>query len=135
MSSHPDVRTAVTPPFKVSRYSGKGTVMPEETVLIQPLPVQRGKGGNWTHPQLPEFGENCGFEPIRIWLESQNLDWKMIPLEDDMPADDYAKWLAKDEYDAEGWEPTKPDGEGWFVLSIHDTEESPVCWWARRVMP
>lgn len=31
------------------------------------------------------------------------------------------------------WEPPRPEGEGWFVLSIHDTEDwGPVCVWVRH---
>ncbi|MCV5421355.1 hypothetical protein OFN47_32105, partial [Escherichia coli] len=25
-----------------------------------------------------------------------------------------------------------PEGEGWFVGSIHDTEDGPVCIWLRE---
>lgn len=106
--------------------------MSDSVVLIQPLPVQRDNCGNWTHPSLPDFGENCGYEPIARWLEAQGLDSHMVALEDDLTADEYDAWQAKGDYDAEGWEPTAPAGDGWFVLSIHDTEVSPVCWWARR---
>jgi hypothetical protein len=30
------------------------------------------------------------------------------------------------------WEPHRPEGDGWFCLAIHDTDDGPVCWWARR---
>ncbi len=30
------------------------------------------------------------------------------------------------------WEPERPEGEGWFVGSIHDTEDGPVCIWLRE---
>ncbi|MEL3807043.1 hypothetical protein V2V80_35145, partial [Pseudomonas aeruginosa] len=29
------------------------------------------------------------------------------------------------------WIPTRPEGSGWFVLSIHDTENGPVCQYVR----
>jgi hypothetical protein len=30
------------------------------------------------------------------------------------------------------WEPSKPEGEGWFTLAISNTDNGPICWWARR---
>jgi hypothetical protein len=59
-------------PFKVSRYSGKGTVMPEETVLIQPVTVVRDTDGWWHHPDLPMFEEEQG-EESREWIKAQGL--------------------------------------------------------------
>ncbi|HBO4494884.1 TPA: hypothetical protein NI586_006234, partial [Pseudomonas aeruginosa] len=29
------------------------------------------------------------------------------------------------------WIPTRPEGAGWFVLSIHDTDNGPVCQYVR----
>lgn len=36
--------------------------------------------------------------------------------------------------DCSYWEPSKPDGEGWFCLAIYDTDDGPSCWWGRRVV-
>lgn len=30
------------------------------------------------------------------------------------------------------WQPSMPEGEGWFIASIHDTEDGPVCLWIRH---
>lgn len=38
-----------------------------------------------------------------------------------------------DGYDISAWEPETPDGEGWFVGSIHDSEDGAVCIWLRAV--
>ncbi|MGU9813160.1 hypothetical protein [Pseudomonas sp. LF052] len=121
-----------TSPFKVSRYSGKDEVMPEETVLIEPIEVVRNHCGNWTHPDLPAWGEGERFDTIEAWFDARQIEWRWVALEDDISPEEYQKWAAKGHYDAEGREPTKPEGAGWFVLSIHDTDDGPVCWWARR---
>ncbi|EJN3771908.1 hypothetical protein NVA45_004960, partial [Escherichia coli] len=34
--------------------------------------------------------------------------------------------------DIAAWEPERPEGEGWFIGSIHDTEDGPVCIWLRN---
>ncbi|MFJ2362521.1 hypothetical protein ACIPIN_02175 [Pseudomonas sp. NPDC087697] len=101
--------------------------------MIEPKEVTRDNCGNWTHPDLPVWGEGESGETINAWFAAQGMERKPIMLEGDLSADDYDKWAAKGDYDAEGWEPTKPDGEGWFILSIHDTDDGPVCWWARKV--
>ncbi|EQB0362494.1 hypothetical protein ACYAGF_003740 [Yersinia enterocolitica] len=31
------------------------------------------------------------------------------------------------------WQPTPPSGDGWFMASIHDTEDGPVCYWLRPI--
>lgn len=108
--------------------------MPEETVLIEPKEVVRDNCGNWTHPDMPVWGENESFEVIRAWFEAQHIEWQWISLSDDLSEDAYSEWAEKGDYDAEGWEPTKPEGDGWFCLSIHDVDDGPVCWWARRMM-
>jgi hypothetical protein len=55
-------------PFKVSRYSGKGTVMPEEK-LIDPVEVVRDSDGYWYHPGIPDFDEE--HETYKVWLDTQ----------------------------------------------------------------
>ena len=30
------------------------------------------------------------------------------------------------------WQPTPPNGEGWFLVSINDTDDGPVAWWAKE---
>lgn len=34
--------------------------------------------------------------------------------------------------DISAWEPERPEGDGWFIGSIHDTEDGPVCVWLRN---
>jgi len=37
-----------------------------------------------------------------------------------------------DGYDISAWQPESPTGDGWFVGSIHDTEDGAVCIWLRQ---
>jgi hypothetical protein len=32
-----------------------------------------------------------------------------------------------------GWEPSKPDGDGWLLVAIYDTENGPYAMFVRRV--
>ena len=98
--------------------------------FIQPIPVVRDESGMFWHPGMPDFDEGEE-EKSKQWLADQGLTVKMARLEyaDEAIADRYFK---SDDPDCSYWEPARPDGEGWFVLSINDTDDGPVCWWARR---
>lgn len=106
--------------------------MPDEIKLIQPAPVIRDENGMFQHPDLPDFDEGDG-EKVKAWLAVQKLDVTMDSLE-------YAEEAIANRYfeagdpDCSYWIPEAPEGAGWFCLAIHDTDDGPVCWWARRVV-
>ena len=82
--------------------------------LIQAAPVERDSDGYWTHPAHPEFGEGQDAEA------------------EDHPAV-VAYWGDAGDSNISAWEPPRPEGEGWSILSIHDTEDwGPVCVWVRH---
>nr|WP_314540090.1 hypothetical protein [uncultured Massilia sp.] len=102
-----------------------------ETTLIQPMPVQRDELGHWSHPGIPDFDEDHA--AYKAWLQAQGLEIKYRMLEDE--ADDhpvYHAYFEQGEGDMSAWAPEAPAGDGWFTLSIHDTEDGPVWVWARR---
>lgn len=104
--------------------------MPEEIILIQPAPVVRDENGMFWHPDLPELDEGDS-DKYKQWIADQGLSVKMVSIES---ADDEIseRYFNSDEPDCTYWEPDRPEGEGWFCLSISDTDDGPVCWWARR---
>lgn len=100
---------------------------------IQAAPVQRDSDGYWTHPAHPEFDESQNAEAA-AWFKTQQLETHIAYLEsepEDHPAA-LAYW-GDDDPNISAWEPPRPEGDGWFILSIHDTEDwGPVCVWVRR---
>lgn len=104
--------------------------MPEEIKLIQPAQVVRDENGMFQHPDLPDFDEGDG-EKCKAWIAEQGLQVSMVSLEfaDEAIADRY---FESRDPDCSYWEPDRPDGDGWFCLAIHDTDDGPVCWWGRR---
>ncbi|WP_162988176.1 hypothetical protein [Alcaligenes aquatilis] len=34
--------------------------------------------------------------------------------------------------DFSGWNPSPPQGDGWFIISVHDSDDGPVALWATR---
>ncbi|WP_433886642.1 hypothetical protein [Pseudomonas vranovensis] len=106
--------------------------MPEEIKLIQPAPVVRDEHGMFQHPDLPDFEEGDG-DKCKAWIAEQGLEVGKVSLEyaDEAIANRY---FESHDPDCSYWEPGQPDGDGWFCLAIHDTDDGPVCWWARRVV-
>ncbi|EFQ6726001.1 hypothetical protein HZ480_004896, partial [Salmonella enterica] len=64
---------------------------------------------------------------FNAWLEANGLEWKVSYRDDEEIDPDV------DGYDISTWQPDPPAGNGWFVGSIHDTEDGAVCIWLRNV--
>ena len=97
---------------------------------ITALPVERDQYGYWTHPLYDKFcdgREHISTEEFNALLEKVGLEWTVIYRDED---DVYP---AVDGYDISTWQPEMPDGDGWFVGAIHDTEDGAVCIWLRSV--
>ena len=103
--------------------------MPEDTDLIQPLPVERDIHGYWTHPAWPSTEDEL--IPF-TWFDSCGLEVRELAFEYDASEEVQASWLAEGIADCAAWNPTTPPGEGWFIFSIHDTDDGPICVWVRR---
>jgi hypothetical protein len=101
--------------------------------LIRPAVVRRDEYGMFQHPDLPDFDEGDG-EKCKAWIAQQGLQLVMVHLETDAPEEIADRYFQSDEPHCGYWEPGKPDGDGWFCLAIHDTDDGPVCWWGRRVV-
>lgn len=98
--------------------------------------VTRGELGFWTHPEFfePANGNEYGIPgEYQAWLNKNNLESYELSLECDLDQQEFADKYFDGEYDADVslWSPTKPDGDGWFIGSIHDTEDGPYCIWLR----
>ncbi|UEL26678.1 hypothetical protein K6106_14455 [Pseudomonas fluorescens] len=100
-------------------------------VVDNRIPQSKPNCHYWSlHPNMPDFDEGDG-DKCKTWIAEQGLAVTMVSLE-------YADEAVADRYFESGdphysyWEPDRPDGEGWFCLAIHDTDDGPVCWWARN---
>jgi hypothetical protein len=101
-------------------------------MTIQEAPIQRDEYGNWTHPDFPDWDEGATREEVRAWFAENDLVFQINEMEYEVDTD-------ADPYFNDGcgsflhWEPKRPDGAGWFALSMHDTEVGPVCIWAKSI--
>ncbi len=92
-------------------------------------PVERDEYGCWTHPEYEKFcdgREYISTEEFNTWMKANNLQWTICSMDED-----YLNPVA-DDPDISAWEPERPEGEGWFIGSIHDTEDGPVCVWFKQ---
>lgn len=90
--------------------------------------VIRNKEGFWTHSRLPYMGEYITDEAICAFERENNIKVKVITMNADADEVIFDKWLNKGDSCID-WKPTKPSISA-FLLSIHDTEDGPVSWWA-----
>lgn len=99
------------------------------TNSITALPVQRDQYGYWTHPEYEKFcdgRESISSEEFNSWTARSSLEWR-TEYRDEDEIDTHG-----DGYDISAWQPSGIKGDGWFVGSIHDTEDGAVCIWLRK---
>ena len=100
--------------------------------LIEWAPVVRDAEGWYSHPDMPAFDEDQEAE-YRAWLAAQGLETAYATLcgkDDKHPA--YIIYFDQAGTDVSDWNPAPPSGDGWFTLSIHDSEDGPYWVWGRR---
>lgn len=97
-------------------------------------PVKRDTLGHWTHPIFEDWlGDECRTQDeIAEWCRQHKLEFRYVLMEYDVKDPQGAPWV---EYENTGgfacWELAPPHGAGWFLLSVHDTEDGPVQHWVR----
>ena len=94
--------------------------------FLQPMEPVRDQDGLWTHQDFPmaEEGQLCE-DSFSEWLDLVGFESRI----------ETPPYCANCESDIADWEPTSPAGDGWFVGSIHETEEDPcaACIWLRKL--
>mgnify|MGYP001618726896 FL=1 len=107
---------------------------------LEPAEIIRDQYGFWTHPVFSKYlecviGDSEGmtseqFEELKLHF---NVDFSKVEMEFDAPEDVAERYWDQEELEAVAyWNPSKPKGDGdWFLVSINDTEDGPVAWWAK----
>jgi len=113
--------------------------MSEKTVL-QPVAVVRNEDGYFCHPAVREFWdvdmagrETCTREEWEAFEERNGIETHLDRLEFypiDHPA--YVAYFDNEDGNVTAWEPTRPSGDGWFLLDISDSEDGPFAVFARH---
>ncbi len=94
--------------------------------------IERDAQGLGEHPDLPWLDE--GMNPPKFF-EALGLQLVGVSAQDQLDVDAYdamaGNYDAK-EFNFAAWGPASPEGTGWCLVSIHDTEDGPVAWWLRE---
>ncbi|HII2980427.1 TPA: hypothetical protein ACY2HE_001688 [Yersinia enterocolitica] len=100
-------------------------------MTVLPEIVQRDEQGCWTNSNF-YTGTDALFNH---WLEKHNLEHRISFMDcgDDSTSQALMAKYNSGSADFSGWLPEAPEGGGWFVGSIHDSEEGPVCIWLRFI--
>ncbi|MHB0818515.1 hypothetical protein ACYCFK_09565 [Stutzerimonas stutzeri] len=101
----------------------------QSTIKIEQLPVERDEHGHWTHPAWPDDGDECAIP--KGWFADHGLDLCIVEFENDATEDLVDAYFEQGDPDCSKWQPSRPSGDDWFVFSIHDTEDGPICVWVR----
>ena len=76
----------------------------------------------------PDLADNCSSSEAQETLRRLGLELQTVFMESDAPR---LYDSARSDQRYSEWIPTRPEGSGWFVLSIHDTDNGPVCQYVR----
>lgn len=97
---------------------------------ILPADPQRDEQGYYVHPGMPDFADDGN--GVANWIYEQQLTISVDYLYDEPATSEAFIHYFDDGGGAEKWQPTPPEGTGWFMLCLFDSEDGPICWWARH---
>lgn len=103
---------------------------------ITAAPVERDSHGFWTHPDFfePANGNEFGAEgEFYAWKMRNRVTGAMSWMENEENAEELQAAFYSVGCDVSLWQPKPPAGDGWFLASIHDTEDGAVCYWLRPI--
>jgi hypothetical protein len=95
--------------------------------LLAPRDIVRDKEGWLSHPDFPDLDEDVNAQEF---LEAFHIEAAFVSMESDDPTG-AARYFAAGEPDCSYWTPTAPDGDGWMLLDIYDTEDGPYALFGR----
>ena len=98
--------------------------------MIIAAEVNRDEQGYWTHPALARSGCENSAE-FSYWLRTHGLQCFVMTMRDEEP-EVFAAGFTDEAPDARGWIPEPPDENRWFLGSVHDTGDGPVCYGFRQ---
>lgn len=97
---------------------------------ILPIEPQRDAMGYYMHPGIPDFNDDN--DALANWIYEQQLTINVQFLfEADKQSDEFKHYFEHGG-NAEKWQPVQPDDSGWFMLSLFETDDGPVCWWTKH---
>jgi hypothetical protein len=109
--------------------------------MFEPVTPQRDESGFWTHPAVDEALRRRREEDITRLPESEGMEFVFVEFFGDAPEELERLYGEGEGLDGDReklkravreWEPTVPEGAGWFLVSVHDTDDGPCACFARQ---
>lgn len=98
------------------------------SALLAPCEITRDEEGYWTHPALPILDEDAS---ISWFLQAFGIESSFVAMEAGADSDLLDRYFYGDNEACAAWTPTTPNGAGWLLLAIYDTESGPYALFAR----
>lgn len=98
-----------------------------EALLDTSISRTRDQSGWLYHSALPECDERTRVDKL---LEAFNIEHAFVSMESDAP-DFYERWCDDALDDCSTWTPEPPEGTGWILFEIYDTEDGPCALFGR----
>ncbi|AST86256.1 hypothetical protein CIG66_07170 [Ralstonia pseudosolanacearum] len=99
--------------------------------LLAPREIVRDAYGWLDHPALPICDEGVRFDTL---LDAFGLETYFRAMDGDVSPEEYDRYY-DEQGGCAGWTPTPPEGDGWRLLAIYDTEDGPYAMFAREKQP
>jgi hypothetical protein len=103
--------------------------------MLTPEPVTRDRYGFWLHSALRTLHDG---QEIADHEAVGGMELRFVVFEFDAPEDvrdRYYSDLRAADHDwiaaVWAWEPTRPEGAGWFLIGLYDTDDGPYACFAR----
>ncbi|MBR8443273.1 hypothetical protein KDW23_01000 [Burkholderia cenocepacia] len=97
--------------------------------ILTPREIVRDQDGMLSHPAVPYLDEDVNYE---TFFAAFGIEAAFIHMEDDVDCDTYDRYFASNSPDCSMWTPSTPQGDGWLLLEIYDTEDGPVALFVRE---
>ena len=97
-----------------------------------PEPIVRNTDGSYYHPAYVAFcdgRESISFNELDDWLDGLGLECAFIEFDQEPDTEAAREYATNASFTT--WQPEQPAGDGWFIASIHESEDGPQCIWVR----
>jgi len=112
----------------VTAHASSNTFEGLADTLLAPRIVDRDREGFFNHPALPACDEDVRIDKL---LGAFGLETTFVDLDSD-PLSGATKDRMYEAFDFSDWTPTAPNGAGWTLLQIQETENGVYALFARR---
>lgn len=100
--------------------------------LLAPRTIERDENGHLAHPDIPICDEGVRYDDM---LAVFGIEAAFVSMESDVMPDIMDRYFDSNSPDCSFWTPTPPEGDGWMLLEIYDTEDGPYAIFGRAMSP